>query len=234
MAQEQSPPGDVIAAAGAWLGTALKSSGFRWVPGQLRLERRPGKLIHQVHFQPNRHNKPGELVKVGTILNVRDEELRRWRRINADRILGQGDLFCAHLLGYASGRHRGHVYGEAADGDIDLTDPATRAERLESFAAVFRGAVVPWFDEASSPDLIVNSRAGDYTNRPSALVEWLASRHRPDLIEAYVYRYLSRIPDAQPRYEAGWAKAAAGVPSFGLRSGDMAEELGWSVGKVSI
>ena len=187
-------PRDVVNAAGAWLGDALASAGFGWVPSSRRLERRLGGLQHQVHLQPSRYNRAGQLIKVGTMLNVREAALRDWRRAHRASALSDDDLICAHLLGYASGRSGGYLYGSAEDGDIDLTEPATRKRRIEAFTAMFREAVLPWFDEASNPELIVASRAGDCTNSPTALVEWLASRSRPELIDAYARRFLARTP----------------------------------------
>jgi hypothetical protein len=107
------------------------------------------------------------------------------------------DFVCGHLLGYASGRSNGYLYGDAEDGDIYLTEPAERERRLEAFVAMFGNAVLPWFAEASEPELIVASRAGDYTNDPVALIEWLASRGRQDLIAAYAQRYLTRQAGAE-------------------------------------
>jgi hypothetical protein len=53
---------------------------------------------------------------------------------------------------------------------------------------MLRNSILPWFAEAGDPDLVVASRAGDYTNSKVALVEWLASRNRPDLVAAYAQR----------------------------------------------
>jgi hypothetical protein len=163
------------------------------------------------------------------MLNVREPALKLWRRANADRVRQPAsDHVCGHLLGYASGRTNGCLYGDAQDGDIDLTDPAQREHRLETFASMFRTAVLPWFDEASDPELIVKSRAGDCTNDPSALVEWLASRNRADLIDEYVRHHLSRNPAARPSFEEGAAKARSAVPSANVLSGNEALVLGWS------
>jgi hypothetical protein len=69
-----------------------------------------------------------------------------------------------HLLGYASGRANGYLYSDADDGNLDLTEPAEREHRLAALVAMFREAVLSWFSEASTPELLVASRAGDYTN----------------------------------------------------------------------
>ncbi|MDR6319584.1 hypothetical protein [Actinoplanes couchii] len=222
-------PADVIAAAGAWLGAELAPSGFVWVPRSKRLQRQVGTLVHQVHVQAYRGNRAGQAIRIGTMLNVREVALRSWREANLGRVMEPVDDFvCGHLLGYASGRSNGYVYGDAKDGDVDLTDPAQREMRLRAFATMFHEAVLPWFDEASDPERIVGSRAGDYTNNPSALVEWLASRDRPDLVGDYADRYLARTPGAQASFERGTARAEAGVP----HKGDIAEGLGWSVARL--
>jgi hypothetical protein len=170
----------------------LQVEGFGWIAMASRLQRTAEALLHQVHVQPSKYNRTGKLLKIGTMLNVRDPALPRWRRRHPELVHSNDDYVCGHLLGYASGRANGFVYGEPADGDVDLTDPATREDRLRRFVAMFRNSVVPWFAEASEPESIVASRAGEYTNRPVSVVEWLASRGRPDLIISYADRYLSR------------------------------------------
>jgi len=67
------------------------------------------------------------------------------------------------------------------------------------------------------------------TNDPSALVEWLASRNRADLIDEYVRHYLTRNPAARPSFEEGAAMARSGMPFAKLPSGNDAVVLGWSV-----
>jgi hypothetical protein len=219
----------VVAAAGDWLGVALASSGFAWIPQGKCLQRQAGTLVHQVHLQPKRCNRQGQTIEIGTMLNVRDPALKAWRRANAKCVRQPADDYvCGHLLGYASGRANGFLYGDAEDGDVDLTDPAQRKHRLEVFASMFRAAVLPWFDEASNPELIVTSRAGDYTNDPSALVEWLASRNRADLIAGYVQRYLSRHPAARSSFDEGAAKARSGMLAAEVPSGNYAVLLGLS------
>jgi len=220
-------PRHVVTAAGRWLGDELAPSGFRWLRGSSRLERRASTLVQQIHIQPSRHNRAGLLVKVGTMLNVRDPDLLGWRRQHPDLVVHPAnDFVCGHLLGYASGRANGRFYGDATDGDIDLTDPSQRVSRLAAFAAMLREAVLPWFDEASDPDLIVTSRAGDHTNSPVALVEWLASRNRTDLIDPYARRYLARHPWADGAYRAGAAAAGQHLPP--PLTGNFAAALGWS------
>lgn len=227
-------PKAVVIAAGEWLGRALEPDGFRWIPSRMRLERRIGILVHQVHLQASRYNRADQMVRVGTMLNLRDGVLRKWRRGNQEFVVPPADDFvCGHLLGYASGRAGGYLYGTAPDGDIDLTDPVMRRQRLETFVDMFRQAVLPWFGEASDPERIATSRAGDCTNRPSALVEWLASRDHGAQIGTYINRYLARNPGAQQRYETGRAKGEAGLSHAELQGGDMAEELGWSVSKLT-
>jgi hypothetical protein len=226
-------PREVVAAAGMWLGDTLAPYGFRWVPSSLRLQRTVDGLAHRVHVQPSKHNRTGMLVHVGTMLNVRDPALREWRRTHPQRVMRDDDFVCGHLLGYASGRANGYLYGDADDGDIDLTEAAERESHLEAFVAMFRNAVLPWFAEANEPELIVASRAGDYTNDPVALVEWLASRSRQDLIAAYVQRYLTRHGGAEQPYMEGVASARSGQPDPGRWMVNTATALGWSATRLT-
>jgi len=105
------------------------------------------------------------------------------------------------------------LYGDAQNGDIDLTDPAQRDAGLQRLVSMFREAVLPWFDEASDPELIVTSRAGDCTNDPVSVVEWLASRHRSDLIGTYVQGHVARHGGADQFYDDGVQAGQAGQPS---------------------
>ena len=134
-------PREVVAAAGAWLGDALRPYGFRWMPSGLRLQRTVGGLVHQVHVQPSKYNRTGTLVRVGTMLKIRDPALVCWRRAHPERVMGDGDGVVGHLLGYASGRANGYLYGEPEDGDHDLTEPAERERRLATFVAMFCNGV---------------------------------------------------------------------------------------------
>jgi hypothetical protein len=226
-------PRDVVAAAGAWLGEVLGPHGFRWIPSSRRLQRTVAGLVHQVHLQPSKYNRTGTSVWVGTTLNVRDPALAGWRRAHPDRVMGDGGFVVGHLLGYASGRANGYLYGDADDGDLDLTEPAEREGRLAAFVAMFREGVLPWFTEASTPELVVASRAGDHTNDPVALVEWLASRDRPDLVDAYAQRYLARNVWAEQPYTDGAAAATGGQPNPGRWMVNTATALGWSVAKLT-
>ena len=135
------------------------------------------------------------------------------------------DVVCGHLLGYASGRANGYLYGDAHDGNIDLTEPAQRPARLIQFAGMVQQAVLPWFAEAAEPDLIVISRAGDYS-LPFTVMEWLASRNRLDLVRSYGQRYLARHPGSEPRFAQGSTAAAAGQPCPPVN--DLAVVAGWS------
>ncbi|GAA3284615.1 hypothetical protein Dvina_18815 [Dactylosporangium vinaceum] len=89
-----------------------------------------------------------------------------------------------------------------------------------------REAVLSWFTEASDPDSIVGSRAGDYTGNPVALLEWLASRGRIDLIHRYAERYQGRHPGSEQRWAAGVAAARAGHPC--PLGGDTLAQVAWS------
>ncbi len=222
-------PRDVVAAAGAWLGAALESDGFQWMPTSLRLQRRLGTLRHQLHIQPSKYNRRGKLVKVSTILNVRDSTLSTWRTAHPDLVVNDGDFVCGHLLGYASGRANGYFYGSPEDGEIDLTDPLDREAQLQTFLAMLRNSVLPWYAEASEPELIVTSRAGDCTNDPVSIVEWLACRNRSDLITAYADRYRAHNPRADDAYFEGVAAARSAQLNPGRQMGNLATALGWTV-----
>ncbi|MEJ3746380.1 hypothetical protein WEI85_24205 [Actinomycetes bacterium KLBMP 9797] len=160
------------------------------------------------------------------MLNVRDAALRRWRKTSPDRVTRQDDYVCGHFLGYASGRANGYVYGDIVDGEIDLTHPGSRERHLQDWVAMVRNAVLPWFVEASDPDLIITSRAADKTSSPAAIIEWLASRSRPELIPAFLNHYLQQHPGWRDDAAKGSTLAAKGQP-LGPTT-NWAIELGWA------
>ena len=224
-------PRDVVLTAGDWIGEQFREDGFKWLPRGLTLQRSVGDLRHQIHFQPSKYNRRGGSIKVQTMLNVRDVALRRWRQTNPDLVIQQGDYVCGHFLGYASGRANGYLYGDYEDGEIDLTNPSERERHLSAWASTVREAVLPWFAEASDPDLIIGSRAAEETAAPACIVEWLASRNRTDLVTAFLDRYLER--------HSAWADGAgrgATLAAAGQRpesTSDWAVELGWVAARVT-
>ncbi|GIF77529.1 hypothetical protein [Asanoa siamensis] len=220
-------PRDVVTAAGRWLAEAL--DGFDWLSSRRLLRRRVGALTHQVALSPSSYNRAGESIMVWTYVGARDAAYGLWRAAHPDLVTApevRTDLYCAHMLGYATGRANGYTYGSSEDGDIDLTDPGSRGAALEAFVAKVREGVLPWFDEASDPDRIVDSVPGRRTTRPVSVVEWLASRDRLDLIDAYAERFRNP-PD---RWEAGVTLAKSGAPAPGM--GDDLKSMGWSVTRI--
>ncbi|WP_238006514.1 hypothetical protein KZZ52_16375 [Dactylosporangium sp. AC04546] len=220
-------PRDVVDVAGSWIAGALATHGFHWLARTRTVQRQAGSLLHQIALHPSSYNRTDRLVSVSTYVGVRDPAFRRWRLAHPHLVAPprDHDFVCGHLLGYASGRANGYLYGDAQDGDIDLTEPAERAKRLKRFVAMLEEGVLPWFTEASDPDLIVNSRAGDYTNNPVALMEWLAYQDRIDLVHSYAERYQARHPGTEQRWTHGAAAATAGRMS--PHGGDTAAAMGW-------
>jgi len=211
-------------------GSELVGEGFAWSASRLLLERRVTGLRQQIRLQPSKFNRAGGSITVSAMLNVRDPLLARWRRAHSDSVVGSGDWVCGHLLGYASGRANGYVYGDATDGVLDLSAPDGRGDQLVGWVAMVREAVLPWFAEASDPDLAIRSRAGECTNSPASLVEWLASRGHLDLVAEYLDWYLSRHPDVREAMAQGRKLAQMGR-LFGS-AGEVALRLGWVAGKV--
>ncbi|MFG2040004.1 hypothetical protein [Dactylosporangium sp. NPDC048998] len=199
-------PRDVVNAAGAWLGAALAAEGFRWLPRRRRLEREAGGLLHRISLAPSAYNRTGSSIEVTTYVSVHDPALRARRG-------GDDDLVCGHALGYTAGRANGYVYGDFTDGQLQLADPVLRLGVLERFAATVREGVLPWFAEASDVETVVGSFAGDHTANPEALVDWLASRGRPDLVAAYGARYLARHPGREEGWAARIARGNGGPPA---------------------
>ncbi|MGC4891219.1 hypothetical protein [Micromonospora sp. DT227] len=185
-------------------------------------------MVQQVALQAGSYNRVGGLISISTHVAVRDLAVRTWRLAHPQVVAEpvDRDFVCGHLLGYASGRANGYVYGDAQDGDLDLTDPAQRVGHLGRFVAMVREGVLPWFAEASEPDSIVSSRAGDYTVDPVAVLEWLAYHGRFDLLHSYAERYRARHPGTERRWVDGAAAAREGRPC--QHAGDSVWALAWS------
>ncbi|MET7397519.1 hypothetical protein ABZS66_28935 [Dactylosporangium sp. NPDC005572] len=220
-------PRDVVRAAGRYLANKLDDTGFAWLERTTTLARKWNGLLQEVPLQPSSLNRATGTITAQTLLNLREPALAMWRRTNRDRCVTSGDMICAHFLGYVSGRANGYVYGDFDDGELDLTDPAARIRHLDEFVAMFRIAVLPWFAEASDPDVAVSAPVADRTNVPAALAEWFASRGRPDLVRAYVDRYRARRPATAEAIAVGAAIAATGQPLSVEHGGNLAVELGW-------
>lgn len=220
-------PRDVVDAAGTWIGDALGAHGFRWLAAERSVQRSAGGLVQRIVLQPSSYNRAGKLILISTHVAVGDFALRQWRMAHPGLVVppADNDLVCGHPLGYASGRANGYVYGDADDGDVDLTDEAQRPARLTLFVEMVRQAVLPWFVLACEPDSIVISRAGDYS-LPFMVMEWLASRNRVDLVRGYAERFLARHPGSEQRFAQGSAAAGADRPCPLVN--DLAVVAGWS------
>ncbi|WP_422742697.1 hypothetical protein ACN27B_30125 [Micromonospora sp. WMMD754] len=221
-------PRDVVDVAGSWIAEALGEHGFCWLVKSRIVQRQVGDVVQQVALQASSYNRVGGLISVSTYVAVRDPVVRTWRLAHPHVVAepADRDLVCGHLLGYASGRANGYVYGDAQDGDIDLTDPAQRVGHLHRFMAMMREGVLPWFAEASDPDSIVGSRAGDYTVDPVAVLEWLAFHGRFDLVHSYAERYRARHPGTEQRWADGTAAAHESRPC--PHGGDSIRAMAWS------
>lgn len=222
-------PRQVVDAAGAWLAAALAADGFRWLHRDRLIQRQQHALRHHIALAPSVHNRAGQSILVRTYVGVADPALRQWRLDHPHLVAAatDRDFVCGHLLGYAAGRVNGYLYGDATDGDLDLTEPASRERALTALVAIVGEGVLPWFAEASDPDTIVTSRAADCTSDPVAIAEWLASRHRLDLVDDYGRRYRARHAAAGDRCHRGVVAARNGDPN--PNNGDRVMSMGWSI-----
>jgi hypothetical protein len=226
-------PRDIVHAAGQWLAAALAADGFRWLRPDRLIQRQVHGLRHHLALAPSTYNRAGQSIVVRSYVGVGDPALRQWRMDHPHLVAAatDRDLIYGHLLGYAAGRANGYPYGDAADGDLDLTEPANRKRTPTAFVAIVREGVLPWFAEASDPDTIVTSRAADYTSEPVAIVEWLASRNRLDLVDGYGRRFRTRQPGTGDRWDRGAAAARDGDPN--PNNGDLAMSMGWAIATLT-
>jgi len=125
----------------------------------------------------------------------------------------------------------GYFHGGIQAGTIDLSHRSARQRCLRAWVSKVRKVVLPWFAQTGDPDLIVTSRAAEMTANPAAIVEWLASRKRTDLVPAFLDRYLKR----HPQYREGMARGAA-LAAQGQQpelTSNQAVELGWVGARVT-
>jgi hypothetical protein len=220
---DSAVPREVVLAAGGWAGDELRDAGFEWLPRQLTLRRRVGTLRQEIILEPSSRNRSGGPIRVLTMLALADPALRRWRRANPDRVTRDDDHICGHYLGYACGDNH-------ARGELDLGAPSARQGQLTAWLALIREHALPWFEEAADPDRVTGSRAADRTASPAAIVEWLASVGRTDLVPGFVARYVHRHPGWK-----GGVRRGAALAVEGGRPGPVADwplEFGWVAARV--
>jgi hypothetical protein len=211
-------PGEVVRAAGAWLAANLADEGFVWLKSRGTLQRRDGPWIEQIHLQNRKWNRTGELIEFGSVVNARDRDLRKWRQANPDLAFHDDDWVCGHQFGY--------IVGSLEHGDVDLSHPEQRLQRLGDFLAKIRRAAVPWFASLRDP-----ARLGQQVDNlslsahPSSLIEFAMSRNEYDQARQIVRRWLAISPAHPARFAAGRELAQRGEkPGVMNRAG----EVGWT------
>ncbi|MFG2059353.1 hypothetical protein ACGFI9_35615 [Micromonospora sp. NPDC048930] len=223
--QTATRPGDVVQAAGRWLGEDLALCGFRWLASTATLQRSLGERVEQIVLQGSTRNRAGKQLLVSLQVVVRDRALLRWQRAHPEVALSGTDWLVGHPLGYVAGRVNGCVYGCYDDGVFDLLDPAGRPATVAAVSAVIRHSVLPWLEETARPDLMMAAPSITLELGGSSILEWLASQGRTDLINQVVNRVVSSRPGMRDRVERGGQLAQRGQwPS----PDDRAEALGWS------
>jgi hypothetical protein len=230
-------------AVGAELAELLADEGFRWMPWPGVLSRQQDHRFEEIHLDglPDRPGRPAERVTTRLHVAIRDRGLQSWRFDAPQLVLSKGDFLVGHPVGYPTG---------AATAQLDLRDAAGPDKALSDLVAMIRDRVLPWFEATREPEQLARTaplrtlRAGGF-----AIVEWLASRARRDLISAALDRVLTAYPNDRTNYEHGrqiaarstrplWlsanhdhnpASAVTGEPGKGFI--DAADRLGWSAAK---
>jgi hypothetical protein len=216
-------PAEVVHVAGAWLAEQLANDGFVWIKSRQTLQRRDGKRKEQIHLQSSKWNRTGEQIRFGSILNVRDGNLRAWRRANPTLTRRGDDWVCGHPFG--------NLTGSFLDGDIDISHPDHRTARLNEFSQKIRATALPWFaatrqpvNIADIPDQTIDLAATDLAellisrgerHQAQALIpRWqaLGTRHQAALTAGRELAQQGEVPDAQDRLRAfGWTTVVLGL-----------------------
>jgi hypothetical protein len=115
-------PRDVVDATGGWLVLALAGDGFRWLRRDRLMQRQERGLRQHIVLAPSVYNRAARSIVVATYVGVADPALGQWRMDHPGQVAAAADrnFVCGHLPGYAAGRVNGYLYGDAADGDLEL------------------------------------------------------------------------------------------------------------------
>jgi hypothetical protein len=211
-------PGEVVGVAGAWLAASLADEGFVWLRSRGTLQRRAGARTEQIHLQSSKWNRTGELVQFGSIVNVRDRDLRKWRRDHPDLTLNNGDDWvCGHPFGT--------IVGSYFQGEVDLSRADERLARLAGFLEKTRRVALPWFAGTADPARLGEEVCNETLDAHVVpLVEFAVLRGERAQAARLVQRWLGIRATHPAHFDAGRALAHRGEKPWPLSL----EALGWT------
>lgn len=222
---ELQQPGEVVRAAGAWLGLRLRAEGFVWLKSQGTLQRRDHDRLEQVHLQSSKWNRSGGPIEFKSMLNVRDRGLKNWRRAHPEQAVrsGDDDWVCGHPFGDSVGTFLNGV---------DLASPNQRIKELEKYVERIETVAVPWFASTRDPEVLVET-VPDQTLKlfPAELLESLVCRMHSALARPLADRWLGLDPAHPAEFEAGRER---GLRGEGPPGGFSRQSLGWSCAVLAV
>ncbi|MEV5477354.1 hypothetical protein ACFYOF_18545 [Streptomyces sp. NPDC007148] len=169
-------PKEVFLAAGEWMAYRLESDGFRWLNGRTSLERRLDGRLERMRLEGSRWNRAGKLIEFSIAsLEVFDDELQAWRRLNADRTVerpgSMEGIVCATSF-----------LDISREAKAIITLPVSRLAAVDRLYEHAREVALPWFRSSEDPEGLA-AAVPDALLRPTGFAQ--------DLLELLVSRGLS-------------------------------------------
>ncbi|WP_066559236.1 hypothetical protein [Croceicoccus bisphenolivorans] len=200
----------------AQLAAALPDLGFEAKSG-LKLVRRHGDLTQEIHAQPDRANRAGEVVRMRFSAMLQSALAKRWAKAQTDPEL--------HAEGPWAGviDTRQMHFEEGLNGrDFDVVNPDDRPFVADTVAAKVREDIMPWFDTMGDPVAALATLGTGVANEKWVLRHALAHGYDAEARDALAQRCLR-----WPEFGQLFAQYAIQIRANGYPQGysDATEEL---------
>lgn len=214
-------PKEVFLTAGEWMEYRLNQEGFRWLKGRTSLERRLNGRLERIRLEDSHWNRTGRLIQFSIVgLEVFDEELKAWRRSNADLTVERPNsvegIICATSFFDISREHT-----------AILTLPTSRLAALDKLCEHAKEVALPWFSLSENPETTATT-VPDALLHPTRfaqdLLEFLVSRALTEEARSLIHRFIDLGESNREVFDEGRNLAMRGErPSW-----HSPQALGWS------
>lgn len=146
------PPRQVYMAALDRIAQALAPHGFRYTKSGPRLTRTDGPAIYRIIFQSDRNNVAGEHVRFLIHAAVENADLKRWLAQSAWPFASHGLVAAGQI---------GNLRWPQQWWSWEISDPSTRAERVDDAIAQIEAIILPLFDRLADPAKFAERAMGE-------------------------------------------------------------------------